>query len=173
MNHLVLTFWHLKVTKSLSQLLQMCQKGCDPILKQWWMKGLSGSPLVKSFRPCCRCLPSLTWGAWPAITPFVSGPQPVRVGVPWYSEGLMTHATLQRLWAHTDWGEPWGRQVEGETLNGSTPTSRTLQEEKKFWVRFCEWWKFSDKQEIGKAKFRASLRKLCLFPPDHTLLIKP
>lgn len=29
----------------------------------------------------------------------------------------------------------WGRQVEETTLNGSIMTSRTLQEEKKFWVR--------------------------------------
>lgn len=65
------------------------------------------------------------------ITQYTFSPQPVQVGVSRYCDSHTHNATPCR----SQRGLSWGRQVEETTLNGSTRTSRTHPEEKKFWVR--------------------------------------
>lgn len=65
------------------------------------------------------------------ITPCTFSSQPVQVGVSRYCDGDIHNTTP----SHSQRDLSWGRQVEETTLNGSTRTSRTHPEEKKFWVR--------------------------------------
>ncbi len=126
-----------------SKYISIIPDVCREIMQKMQLLGRRTAHSRVRFSRCTACSvhPPRLGGGARAITPYTFGLQPVWVGVPRHFEGLMTHITPQSRLPHSQRGQPWGRQVEDTTLNGSTMTSRTPQEEKKFWVRNERKWK--------------------------------
>lgn len=96
----------------------------------------------------------------PVFTPYLHLLPVCKWVCPRNGEVLMTAVTPRTHLPRSQSAQSWGKQVEEATLNGSTPTSHTLPEEKKFWVRNDTIFKLlvTPKQSSGSVSFCNKLR---------------